>query len=261
MTQSCKRATQSTMKIIFSILFFLILFIVSCSGKPAVKPEGPFNPEKALAKANEQIDKKDYEEARTTLLEIKNRDLSKKFAALAQLKTADSYVKEGEPELAVIEFQRFLEVYPDHKYAVYAQYQLSMVHFSQIEGPERGYSGAAKALEEFERLKKTFPRNPYKEIVELRIEKCKIIIADYEFLVAEFYYKKGSYSSAIGRFEGLMKKYPNYKREADVLFYSGMSYKNMGQKDKAAEYLNRLIEKYPNYKITKTAKKELATIK
>ena len=251
----------SMQNIKFSLLIFLVIFIVSCSGKPTVKPEGPFNPEKSLAKANEQIDKKDYEDARTTLLEIKNRDLSKNFAPLAQLKIADTYVKEGEPELAVVEYQRFLEVYPDHKYAMYAQYQIAMVHFSQIEGPERGYGGAAKAIEEFERLKKMFPRNPYKEIIDIRIEKCKNIIADYEFLVGEFYYKKESYNSAIARFEGLMKKYPHYKREADVLFYSGMSYKKLGQREKAVEYLNRLIEKYPNYKTLKAAKKELATIK
>ena len=106
-----------------------------------------------------------------------------------------------------------------------------------------------------------FPRNPYKEIIDIRIEKCKNIIADYEFLVGEFYYKKESYNSAIARFEGLMKKYPHYKREADVLFYSGMSYKKLGQREKAVEYLNRLIEKYPNYKTLKAAKKELATIK
>lgn len=242
-------------------IFLLLVFIASCSGKPAVRPAETFDPEKAFAKANEQIDKKEYEEARVTLVEIKNRDMSKKFAPLAQLRIADSYVKEGESELAITEYQRFLEVYPDHQYASYAQYQIAMVYFNQIEGPERGYSGAAKALEEFEKLKRMFPRNPYKDVVDMRIEKCRNTMADYEFLVGEFYYKKGSYNAAITRFEELMKAYPDYKKEADVLFYTGMSYKNLGQKDKAIEYLNRLIEKYPNNKVTADAKKELATIK
>ncbi|MDI6890554.1 MAG: outer membrane protein assembly factor BamD [Thermodesulfovibrionales bacterium] len=242
------------------LLLFLILFIFSCSGKPAVKPEETFDPEKAFAKANERLEKKYYEEARASFLEIKNRDMSKKFAPLAQLKIADSYVKEGEPEAAIAEYRRFLEAYPDHRYAPYAQYQIASIYFDQIEGPERGYSGAARALEEFEKLKRMFPRNPYKDIIEVKIEKCKKTIADYEFLVGEFYYKKGSFSAAIGRFEGLLKNYPDYSREADVLFYTGMSYKNLGQKDKALEYLNRLIEKYPNNKLTTDAKKELAKV-
>lgn len=243
-------------------LIFLILLVVSCSSKKqAVKPEETYDPEKAFAKANEQLEKKYYEEARADFFEIKNRDLTKKFAPLAQLKIADSYVKEEEPELAVAEYRRFLEDYPDHKYAVYAQYQIASIYFDQIEGPERGYSGAAKALEEFERLKKMFPRNPYKEIIDIKIEKCRSTIADYEFLVGEFYYKKGSFNAAINRFEGLLKYFPDYSREAEVLFFTGMSYKNIGEKDKASEYLNGLIEKYPNNKLTSDAKKELARIR
>jgi outer membrane protein assembly factor BamD len=242
--------------------FFLILFVCSCSGKPAaVKPGETFEPEKVFEKANELLEKKDYEEARTAFLEIKNRDTSRKFAPLAQLKIADSYVKEGEFEPAIAEFRRFLEAYPDHKYAAYAQYQIASVYFDQIEGPERGYSGAAKALEEFERLKKLYPRNPYREVIDIKIQKCRNVIANYEFLVGEYYYKKGSFNAAINRFEDVLRTYPEYQREADVLFYLGMSYKSLGQKDKALEYLNRLVEKYPNNKFSADAKKELAKIK
>jgi len=246
-------------------LFFcllLIFLVCSCSGKPvAVKPSETFDAEKAFEKANELFEKKDYAEARTAFLEIKNKDLSKKFAPLAQLKIADSYAKEDEYELAVTEYRHFLEAYPDHKYAVYAQYQIASIYFDQIEGPERGYSGAAKALEEFEKLKRMYPRNPYREVIDIRIQKCKNIIANYEFLVGEFYYKKGSFSAAINRFMEIIKTFPDYQREAEVFFFIGMSYKNIGQKDKAIEYLNRLVEKYPNNKLSDDAKRELARIK
>jgi outer membrane protein assembly factor BamD len=242
-------------------LVFLILFILSCSSKQTIKPSEKYDPEKEFATANEQLDKKEYDQARAGFLEVKNRDTSKKLAPLAQLKIADSYVKEEEFEHAVSEYKKFIETYPDNQYASYAQYQIAMVYFNQIEGPERGYGGAAKALEEFEKLKKMFPRNPYKDVVELRTEKCKNTIAEYEYLVGRFYYKKGSYNAAIGRFEDLLKKFPEYKGEADVLFLTGVSYKNMGEKEKAAGYLARLIEKYPNNKFSKDARKELASIK
>jgi len=245
----------------FIILFLLLTFLFSCSGKSSVKHEETFDPEKAFENANKEIEKKYYDEARAALHEIKSRDMSRKFAPLAQLKIADSYVQEGEPELAIAEYRKFLEEYPEHKYAVYAQYQIASIYFDQIEGPERGYSGAAKALEEFEKLKRMFPRDPYKDVVDLKIDKCRNTIADYDFLVGEYYYKKGSFNAAIRRFEELLKNYPDYKRGADVLFYTGMSYKNLGQKDKALEYLKRLIEKYPNNELTSDAKKELAPVK
>jgi outer membrane protein assembly factor BamD len=243
-------------------LILLVLLVYSCSGKPdTVKPVETFEPETAFKKANDLLEKKDYEEARTAFLEIKNRDTSRKFAPLAQLKIAESYVKEGEQELAITEFRQFLDAYPEHKYAVYAQYQIASIYFDQIESPERGYSGAARALEEFEKLKKMYPRNPYRDVIDIKIQKCKDIISNYGFLVGEFYYKKGSYNAAINRFEEVLRTYPEFQKEADALFYIGMSYKNLGRKDKVLEYFNRLIEKYPNNKFSADAKKELAKIK
>jgi outer membrane protein assembly factor BamD len=245
----------------FLVVLLLCLSLLACGGKPALTPAEKFDPEKTFVKANEQLEKKNYEEARAAFFEVKNRDLTKSFAPLAQLKIADSYVQEEEPDRAVAEYRKFLDSYPDHQYAAYAQYQIAMVYFNQIESPERGYSGAAKALEEFEKLKQMFPRNPYKDIVDLKIEKSRNIMAEYEFLVGKFYYKKGSYNAAIGRFEGLLQKYPDYNGEAEALFLTGMSFRHLAEKDKASDYLARFIEKYPNNKLVKDAKKALSSLR
>ena len=211
----------------------MLLFVFACSGKAPVKATSEeFNVEGSFEKANKLIDDKEYEKARALLLEVKNRDLTKKIAPLAQLRIADSYVKEGKPELAAAEFRKFLEIYPDHRHASYAQYQIAMIYFNQIESPERGYGAAAKALEEFEKLKKDFPRNPYKDLIDLRIEKCRNTIADYEFLVGEFYLKRDDYKAAISRFETLLNKFPDYKNEENLLLDLGITYKKSGDPEK-----------------------------
>jgi len=241
-------------------VILVILVCVACSSKKEVKPDETFDPEKSLARASDLIENKEYEDARRILLEVKNRDLTKKYSPLAQLKIADSYVREEDYDLAAEEYKRFLEMYPDHKDAPYAQYQIAMTYFVQIESPERGYGAAVKALEEFEKLKRMFPRNPYREVIELRIDKCKTTMADYEFTVAEFYFNKGSYQSALGRYKQVLTKFPDYKREPTVLYQLALSYKKLGDKDKTAEYLNRLIAKYPDDKLAKQAQKELSSL-
>ncbi|OGW31256.1 MAG: hypothetical protein A2X59_08580 [Nitrospirae bacterium GWC2_42_7] len=247
------------MKILKYILLAMFIFgLSSCGGPTPVKTTERFDAEKSFEKANKMIDDKKYEEARTLLFEIKNRDFSRKFAPLAQLRIADSYVNEGETELAAAEFRRFLESYPDHRNAVYAQYQTAMIYFNEIESPERGYSGAARALAEFERLKQNYPRNPYKDLIEIRIEKCRSIMAEYEFIVGDFYLKNGSYNAAIMRFETLLQKFPDYNNEAKVLLSLGIAYKKDGKEEKAEELFERLIEKYPNVPFAADAKKELA---
>ncbi len=245
-------------KYIFVFLFSCVL--VACSGKTPVQPVESFDAEKSFAKANRLMDEKEYDEARALLLEVKNRDLSKKFGPLAQLRIADSYVREEEPERGVTEFNRFIEMYPDHKHAPYAQYQIAMVYFHQIESPERGYGGAARALAEFQKLTKNYPRNPYKEQIELRMTKCRNVMGDYEFLVGEFYQKKEAYASAISRYEYLIKNFPEYKGMALVLLNLGISYKQSGEHEKAVDSFNRLSREYPDTSQAAQAKKELSAL-
>lgn len=248
-------------KLRFTALVFSLLLVFSCSGKSASKPDAKFDGEKTFAKASDLMERKEYEDARTLFSEIKSRDLTKKYAPLAQMKIAESYLKDEDPDRAVEEYRKFLAVYPDHKYAPYAQYQIANIYFDQIDGPERGYGPAAKALEELERMKRMFPRNPFREIVEGKIEKCRDTLAEYEYMVGNFYYKKDSYDAAINRYLVVLKKYPSFKLEADVLYHLGMSYKSKGDNLKAEEYFKLIIEKFPTHNLASDAKKALSQIK
>ncbi len=238
---------------------FVLFAVSSCGGSKAVvqQQEETYDPEVSLSRADKLAGDKEYEEARKVLLEVKNRDTKKKYAPLAQLKYADTYLKEGEPDLAIAEYRKFMEQYPDNPQASYAQYQIAMAYFGQVEAPDRGSGAAHKALAEFIRLKQLYPRNPYRDVVELRIEKCKNIIADGEFLVGEFYFRKGSYSAAIGRLERLLKEFPDYKRADETLLLIGRSYRALKQEEKAREAFTILVEKYPSSKFTADAQKGL----
>lgn len=240
-----------------NFIYFILIFslLLTACGKKAVKTEEVFDAEKFLARADNLISNKEYEEARKVLVEVKNRDTSKKYAPLAHLKIADSYIKEEDIYQGIEEYRKFIELYPDNRFASYAQYQIAMAYFNQIESPDRGSGAAQKALKEFLLLKERYPRNPFKEAVELRIEKCKNMIADGEFLVGDFYYNKGSFNSAINRLKGLIEKYPDYKRNDEVLLLIGKSYQGLKMKDKAAEFFKMLLEKYPSSRFASEAKK------
>ncbi|HMK61365.1 MAG TPA: outer membrane protein assembly factor BamD [Dissulfurispiraceae bacterium] len=233
----------------------LVAAVVTGCSKKDVKPEGAYDPEKYLTNADVLVSEKKYDEARKELLEVKNRDSQKKYGALAQLKIADSYNKEGEPDLAIAEYRKFIENYPDNQFASYAQYQIAMAYYSQIESPDRGTGAAQSALIEFNRLKQLYPRNPYRDIVELRIEKAQNVIADGDFMIGEFYFNKESYTAALGRLEGLLVKYPNYKKADTTMLLIGKSYTALKMRDKAKETFDRLIQKYPSSDAAKEAAK------
>ena len=233
----------------------LLLGSVSCTSKE-VRQE-PQEPEVALAKADELIEDDEYDEARQLLNEVKSNDITRKYAQIAQLKIAESYSKEDNLESSVIEYRRFIEQYPDSQYAPYAQYQIAMMYFSQIKGPERGAGQAKSALKEFRKLRTLYPRNPYKEIIEINIAICLNVIAEYEFIVGRFYFKKDSYKAAIGRFQGILENYPDFKGIDDVLFYLSLSYRNSVDIDNAEKYYYILKEKFPDSEYVEELKEEL----
>ncbi len=241
-----------------AVLLLLALFaVVSCGGKSAVKEDEAFDAEKFMAKAEKLMADGEFDEARRLLTEVKNRDASRKYAPQAQLKIADSHVKEGDPEVGIEEYRRFLEIYPESQYASYAQYQIGMAYYSQIESPDRGSGAAQKALTEFLLLKERYPRNPYREVLDLRIEKCRNVIADGEFIVGEFYFKKGSYQAALTRWERLLKAFPGYKRADETLLLIGKAYRELKMEEKAKESFQRLIELFPSSRFAPEAKKQL----
>jgi outer membrane protein assembly factor BamD len=249
----CRSQRVRSLFSIFCILSIFLLLTACGSKKDLVRDE--FDPEISMRLADNLIDRREYENARSLLLEVKNRDATRKYAPLAQFKIADSYIKEGYPDAGIEEYRRFLALYPHHQYASHAQYQIAMAYFNQIVSPDRGAGIARKALEEFIRLKELYPRNPFREVVELRIEKCRNIIADGEFMVGQFYYKKGSYNAAINRFEGLLLNYPDYLRADETLLLLGRSYKALNMEDKARNTFQKLIEKYPSSRFVPEAEK------
>ena len=234
----------------------MTLLVVSCSSKKELR-RGEFSPEEALKEATRLIEEEEFDRARELLLQVKNRDTSGRYAPLAQLKLAESYLKDEDPDTAIYEYRRFLRLYPDHPQAPFAQYQIAMIYFRQIESPDKGAGGARKAMEEFQRLLRDYPRNPFREAAKLKIKQCRDLMAEYEYLVGRFYFKKGSYRAAIGRFRGILKDFPEYRRIPEVLYLIGISYKRLGQQEEADRFLRELLERFPDSKEAKKAEKEL----
>jgi outer membrane protein assembly factor BamD len=240
------------------VLITAAMTMLSCS-KKEVKKEY-VAPKEAYENALTLMDAREYEKARDALTEVRNRDDSKTYAHLAQLKMAETYIKDEEFELAIEEYRKFLKLYPDNKYAPYAQYQIASLYFNQIEGADRGYRWSENAIAEFNRLNEMFPRNPYREVIQMRIEKSKNILAAHEHYVARFYFKKGSFMAAIGRLRVVIDKYPEYKYMDDVYYVIGASFMELGKKEEAMEYLKKAVAVSTDKKLVKDAENLLSSL-
>jgi outer membrane protein assembly factor BamD len=244
------------------LTFFIFIIIVGCSSdKAAVKKTPISDPTALFEKVKEKIAKRDFEEARSILQDIKAWDSSQEYSSLAQIRIADTYYEETKYDEAVAEYRKFLDLHTYHKYSPYVQYRIAMSYFKRVTGIDTGSSLAQQALDEFEKLRKLYPRNPYMEITEKRIKRCRNILAEYEFYVGKFYMDKGSHESAVQRFNNILKQYPDSKIESEAMYNLGLSYRDIGEEEKAVEVLSVLIEKYPTIKLSASAMELLASLK
>ncbi|MBM4055933.1 MAG: outer membrane protein assembly factor BamD [Planctomycetes bacterium] len=131
------------------------------------------------------------------------------IAPEAQIKIADSYFKIGYYEESTEAYEKFLENYPRNEWIPYVQYQipLSKIYFERQQ--ERNYGLLVSAREDLEEYLVTNPGGVHVEDARRLIEDIKIVEAEREFEIGEFYLRRKSPSSAAMYFKYVIKGYPD----------------------------------------------------
>ncbi len=227
------------MKKILSIVVLLLL--AGCAEK-----QEPFDPVALFKNAEENMRKENFEKARKNYQEIQEKSPDKSYDAVLMLRVADTYFGDEKFDEARVEYQAFLNFHPVHKDAVYAQYQIARCSFNQLTTIDRDPEPTRAALREFQTLLRKYPHSIFEEETKKDISICLDRLSEYELYVGRFYYKKGAYKAAIGRFEKLLQDYPGASAEKDGLYYAGLSYRELGERDHAQTAFETLVKKYPS---------------
>lgn len=127
----------------------------------------------------------------------------------AQVKIADCYFKLGQYEDALDAYEKFLENYPKNEWISYVQYQipLTKVHHERLQ--ERNYGLLVSAREGFEEYLVSNPQGVHVEDAKRMIEEIRIIEAEREFNIGEFYLRVKRPASAAMYFEYVISDFPN----------------------------------------------------
>ncbi len=227
------------MKKLFAL--FVIAFLAGCA-----TTEAPFNPVTTFSDAEENMRNEHFEKARKDYQAIQEKSPDKSYDAAIMLRIADSYYGEEKYDEALVEYQAFLNFHPVHKDAVYAQYQIAMCNFNQFTTIDRDPEPTRTALKAFQLLLKKYPKSVFEDQATKNVSICLDRLSEYEFYVGRFYHKKGAYKAATIRFDGLLHNYPGSAGEKDALYYDGLSYLELGERDQARTLFETLVKKYPS---------------
>lgn len=179
------------------------------------------------------------------------------YSTEAELLLGDvSYAMENYEDASAY-YANFIALRPAHARASYALFQKGMSHMKEVLSLDRDQTSTRKALFAFEDLIAAYPGSPYAERSREFIAFLRGRLAEREFYVASFYFKKKNYKGSLGRLRDILAEYPDAGITDKALFYIGESYLKLGEKGLAEDAFSTLLKNYPESPYAGDAKNRL----
>src|SRR5439155_13830019 len=141
--------------------------------------------------------------------------------------------------------------------APYAQMQVAMTHYKQMEKPDRDRTEARAAEDEFQTFLLKYPNDPLVPPTVQHLREVQELLAEGEFRIGYYYYVKGDRRASAGRLLSVTKRYPLYSKSDRALWMLGDIFEKSEKKEIAAIYLGRIVRDYPLSPLAGDAKNKL----
>ena len=222
-------------------------------------------PDKVLYdRAADDIKHGKHEVGRLNLQTLINTYPDSEYLAKAKLLIADSYYKEGgtaNMTQAISGYKDFIVFFPFLPEASYAQLQVAMGHYQQMEKPDRDRSEAREAEAEFQTFLSKYPKDPLADKAMQHLREVQEVLAEGDYRVAYYYYVKGDRRAAAARLIGVTTRYPLFSRSDRALWMLGDIFEKSEKKEIAANYYSQIVRNYPLSNIVPDAKSKLSSMK
>jgi outer membrane protein assembly factor BamD len=229
--------------------------------EPAAAADNSAAPDKILYdRALIDIKKGRHEVGRLNLQTLINTYPDSEYLAKAKLSIADSYYKEsGSANLtqAIAGYKDFIVFFPFLPEAPYAQIQVAMTHYKQMEKPDRDRTEAHAAEEEFQTFLAKYPKDPLVPKAEQHLREVQEVLAEGDYRIGYYYYVKGDRRASAGRLLSVTKRYPYYSRSDQALWMLGDIFEKSEKKEIASVYYSRIVRDYPLSPLVGDAKGKL----
>jgi outer membrane protein assembly factor BamD len=255
-----------SLRILVLALAAMLALSTACTNKKVSNPLAKVDskqPDKVLFdRGMEAMKHNHFDIARLDMQTLINTYPESEYIARAKLALADSWYAEGGSAgwaQAEQEYSDFITFFPNMPEAAEAQLKIANIHFSQMEKPDRDFTHAVRAEEEYRKVILQYPDNE-KMVAEAKAKLLQVqeVIAEREFRVGHFYYLKPAYPAAIARLQSLVDRYPLYSKADESLYYIGQSYEGEIANVKHASEIERRLRDQGKVTDAQFKKDELA---
>jgi outer membrane protein assembly factor BamD len=249
------------------LLGLLLALTVACTNKKSNNPLanlGSKQPDKVLFdRAMDAMKHNRFDVARMTLQTLINTYPDSEFIARAKLAVADSWYAEGGTtamQQAEIEYKDFKTFFPNMPEAAEAQLKVANIHYEEMEKPDRDFTHAMRAEDEYRALIQEYPDSKYVPKAKQRLREVQEVLADREYNIGRFYFMRMVYPAAIARLKTLVERYPLYSGADQALYLLGQSYEGQIEAVRKNARLNEVFKGRAIDELTKDAAEAYAKI-
>jgi outer membrane protein assembly factor BamD len=206
-------------------------------------------------KGMEALKSEDWVAASKYFAFIKSRFPYSKFAVLSEIRIADAEFGASEYLEAIDGYRLFIRLHPTHELVSngYASFRIGEAYFKQLggdsfllppsyEGDQTSNEDAAAELATFE---EKYPQSPYAAKSREILKKVGKKLADHEWYVAQYYWKRDKPMGTVLRLRRLLDRYRGVGYDEDALWLLGRAYVAVAMPDRARSTWQELLQKHP----------------
>jgi outer membrane protein assembly factor BamD len=204
-------------------------------------------------KGMEELEDGNYLEAIKYFDHVRSKYPYSSYAAVAELKAADTQFERERYTEAIDSYRNFIKFHPTHPSIDWASFRIGESHFEAMpssfvifpppsEKDQTQIRAAKGALEEFvARHPKSGHQAKARELLSVVTRR----LAEHELYVARFYQKRERWEAVVGRYEYLLRYYPGMGYDAEAALGIARAWRELGDKAKAKDALQKFLEKHP----------------
>jgi outer membrane protein assembly factor BamD len=212
-------------------------------------------PDELYLEGEHSFQKGRYVDAVADWKKVKESYKSPELSARAEIGIADAYFLNNDYIEAAAAYEDFRKLHPRHELADYALFRQGLSYFRQINRIDTDQTPVKNAVSILESYLKLSPGGAYIQEAQEKIRDSKDKQLQYEIYVGRFYLKAEKYPAAIARFEEAFRDFPGLKHMDELLFYTGVAYREAGQKEKSREVFDKLVREFPGSDYAAEARK------
>ncbi len=242
----------------FILYLIVVLLLVSCSSKAPKKTENPVD---LYVAGVELMKKKKYDDSIKKFNAIREQYPFDPMALVAAVKLGDAYFLKKDYVLSAGTYEDYFKAHPDEENIPYVIFRLGECYEKLSPTVDRDQANTIKGIERITYLRNRYPTSSYAAESVNRLAAFIQKLADRELYVGEFYVRTAQYNAAIMRLESMLKQYPKSKNIDKALFYLYDAHRQLGNQEKADEYLKTLRADYPKSIYARATIRERKTLK